>query len=332
MVGNAQVRRYGKHRVSTEYKLWNGLIRNKHNVLHYSDRDMAAFLAPLRLRDLGRKQSNRKLLKTACNFRPDMILLGHCDIIKNKTILSIREKLPSVRIACRNVDPLFVPSNIINIQRRAEVVDHIFLTTGGPNTDPLRTKRAIIHYMPNPCDPAVETFDNSLRDDLPIDLFFCGNSNELTERMKTIKFLKEELGGKINFRTPGYFGEPNVWGHDYDALLNQCKMGLNLNRQEDYQYSSARLAQLMGNGILAFINRKTQLEKIIPEDCASYYETNEELLDQIIFFVRNNDQRKATAAKGRAHYLKHFSSDAISSFIVESTFDKTNRKQRIWEL
>ena len=146
-VGYAQMRRHGKIRVSTEYKLWNGLIRNNHNVLHYSDRDMAAFLAPFNLRDLGKGKSNRKLIETADNFHPDMILIGHCDIIRNETLEEIRKLLPDVRIAYRNVDPLFVPHNVEAIHRRTEVVDTIFVTTGGSGLDQFRGKRARIHYL-----------------------------------------------------------------------------------------------------------------------------------------------------------------------------------------
>jgi len=330
MVGYAQMRRWGAMRVSTEYKLWNGLIRNGHNVLHFSDRDMAAFLAPFGLRDLGVGRMNRRLIETAENFRPDMILLGHCDLVSNDTLAAIRRKLPDIRIAYRNVDPLFVPKNVDAIHRRTDTVDAIFITTGGKKLDPFRGKRASIHYMPNPCDPAVETLDNSRRDDLPVDLFFCGNSDEHTERTKTVEFLKEALDGKLVFRTPGYFGEPNVWGADYDALLSQSKMGLNLNRQEDYHYSSARLAQLMGNGILAFIDRTGHLDELIPEDCAAYYDDHEDLLRQIRHFAGDDSSRRSVAAEGRRLYTTRFSAENISRYIIEKTFHSATSGEHSW--
>jgi len=330
MAGNAQMRRWGAMRVSTEYKLWNGLIRLGHNVLHYSDRDMAAFLAPFGLRDLGIGRMNRKLVETAVNFRPDMILLGHCDLIRNETLETIRTCLPGARIAYRNVDPLFVPKNVEAIHRRTGTVDAIFLTTGGPKLDQFRGKRATIHYIPNPCDPAIETLDNSQKDDLPVDLFFCGNSDEHTERTKTVEFLKKELEGELVFRTPGYFGEPNVWGRDYDDLLAQSKMGLNLNRQEDTLYSSARLAQLMGNGILAFISRQGEIEQIIPQSAAVYFSSRDELREQIIAHAADDNLRKQTAAAGRAHYRRHFSSDQVARYLVERSCGLPLSEDYVW--
>jgi len=138
-VGYAQTRRWGKPRVSTEHKLYNGLVRNFHNVLHFSDRDVAAFLAPFGWRDLGKGKSNKKLVEVVDNFQPEMILLGHCDIISNETLNEIRKLIPSVRIAYRNVDPLFVPHNVEAIHRRKSIVDTIFVTTAGERTcdDPL---------------------------------------------------------------------------------------------------------------------------------------------------------------------------------------------------
>ncbi len=325
------MRRFGKARVSTEYKLLNGFIRNNHHVLHFSDRDMASFLAPFGLRDLGVGKMNKKLIETAVNFSPDMILMGHCDLVKNESLVAIRRQLPDLRIAYRNVDPLFVPHNIPAIETRMDSVDAIFITTAGAGLDQFRGKRAAIHYMPNPTDASIETFDNSIRDDLPYDLFFCGNSNEHTERKETIVQLKEALNEtEVCFKTFGYFGEPNVWGHEYESVLNQSKMGLNLNRQDDYLYSSARLAQLMGNGILAFIHRAGEMQTLLGEETAVFFTTREELLDKITQLKANDAERKAIAARGRRFYREHFSSDAIAQYIVERTLQLPLSKDYIW--
>lgn len=329
-VGNAQMRRFGKARVSTEQKLYNGFIRNNHHLLHFSDRDMASFLAPFGLRDLGIGKMNRRLIETASNFQPGLILLGHCDLIANETLDEIRKLVPDLRIAYRNVDPLFVPHNIDAIHRRTASVDAIFITTAGPGVDQFRGKRASIHYIPNPTDPSIETLDNSIHDDLPYDLFFCGNSDEHTERTQTVKFLKKELDGKLAFRTPGYFGEPNVWGRDYDDLLAQCKMGLNLNRQEDFLYSSARLAQLMGNGILAFTHKRSQLETLFESDTLCFFDNDDDLKARILYFQRNETERKRIASRGRRFYREHFDCTHVAAFILEQTCGLPPSRQFVW--
>jgi glycosyltransferase involved in cell wall biosynthesis len=331
LVGNTQIRRFGKARVSTEHKLHNGFIRNQHHVLHFSDRDMASFLAPFGWRDLGIGKMNRKLIQTAENFQPQLILLGHCDLISNQTLDTIRERVAEVKIAYRNVDPLFVPHNIEAIQRRVDSVDSIFITTAGDGLVPFRGKRATVHYIPNPTDASIETFDNSNQKDLPYDLFFCGNSNEHTSRRETIDLLYQEFkDSPVTFKTFGYYGEPNVWGHDYEAVLSKSKMGLNLNRQEDYLYSSARLSQLMANGILALIPRGSSIEKLIGEDNAVFYNNNQELVERIYALHQDDAERRKIAAAGRNFYRTHFSSELVAQYILERTSGLPFSNNYIW--
>jgi hypothetical protein len=331
-VGYAQTRRWGKARVSNEHKLYNGLVRNHHNTLHFSDRDVASFLAPLGWRDLGKGKANRKLLEVVDNYQPEMILLGHCDIIRNETIDELRKLAPEVRIAYRNVDPLFVPHNVEAIKRRTSSVDTIFVTTAGEGLDQFRGDRATLHYMPNPTDLAVEYLNNAVRHDLDYDIFFCGNSNEHTNRKKTVVALKKALEETdVVFKTFGYFDEPNVWGRDYDAVLARSKMGLNLNRQEgDYLYSSARLAQLMGNGIVPVINRASRMQELIPEELAIYFDTDAELLDRVRELKTDDVQRRSVATAGQVFYREHFCSERVAQYIVERTMGASFSHDYIW--
>ncbi|MGB0415851.1 MAG: glycosyltransferase family protein [Coraliomargarita sp.] len=321
-IGYAQQRRFGDLHAGTEFKLYNGLIRLNHQVIHYSDRDMAAFLAPFKMRDLGKTASNKKLIETATNYQPDMMLLGHCDIIKNETLDEIRRRVPKVRIAHRYLDPLFVPRNIETILYRSHACDSIFITTAGEELEQFRGNRASIHFMPNPCCASYDCNNNSAKDDLPIDLFFCGNSEELSNRTETVNYLRKALAkDPVQFNTYGYGDTPNAWGYQYDQLLGQAKMGLNLNRQEQgYLYSSDRIAQLMGNGILAFVNRATQLNELIGEHHAAFFDTNDELLEKIRFFAANDSERKRVAEKGRRFYHKHFSAEKVAEYIISHTF------------
>ena len=331
-VGYAQTRRWGKARVSTEHKLHSGLVRNHHNVLHFSDRDVASFLAPFGWRDLGKGKANRKLVEVADNFRPDMILLGHCDIIRNETLEEIRKLLPDIRIAYRNVDPLFVPHNVDAIIQRIHTVDAIFVTTAGSGLDAFKGQRASIHYMPNPTDLAVESLQNGDCESLPYDLFFCGNSNEHTTRKDTVVALKERCdASNVLFKTFGYFGQPNVWGRDYDEVLAQSKMGLNLNRQEgDFLYSSARLAQLMGNGIVPMIHRDGQMEVLLGQERAVYFSDVDELMKRIVELKADDAQRQSMAREGQRFYREHFCSERVAQYLVERTMGSDFSHDYIW--
>ncbi|MFX4681866.1 hypothetical protein ABTB34_20655, partial [Acinetobacter baumannii] len=117
-------------------------------------------------------------------------------------------------------------SNVERIKSRAGVTDAVFVSTGRRELAQFEGNGARVYHMPNPVDASIENLDNSLRTDLPIDLLFCSNSTNFTKRLEMIGRFREALAGEMNFRTFGSFGEPPVWGRDYDRTLGLSKMGL----------------------------------------------------------------------------------------------------------
>ena len=326
-----QIRRYGKTRVSWAQKLTHGLIKNDHLVSGFSDRDVAAFEAPFGIRDFGRKKANRRLLETVNAFAPDLVIAGHCDIITNSTLDEIRKIKPGVVIAHCNNDPLFVPENVARIKHRAEAVDAVFVSTGRRELSRFEGCGARLYHMPNPVDPAVETLDNSARTDLSIDLLFCSNSTDYTDRLKMVGSIKEQVSGEMNFKTYGSFGEPPVWGRDYDQALAETRMGLNLNRQEgDYWYSSARMAQLAGNGILQFTHSGPRFDELLPEESAVYFDHQDDLLAKIREFHHDDDKRRAWAANARRFFHTEMNNAFYAQYILEASLQIPFSHDYVW--
>ena len=84
VVDNFQIRRYGKGREGQGYRFACGAVRKDWRVMTFSERDITRFLAPLGfLRNVGAAMMNRRLLRTCVNFRPDLVLIGHCDYVTN---------------------------------------------------------------------------------------------------------------------------------------------------------------------------------------------------------------------------------------------------------
>ena len=72
----------------------NGFIRLGHSVLGFSDRDIQKYYKSLG--DLkGAKTLNDKLKKTCYNYKPDLIILGHADLISAQQITELREDYPN---------------------------------------------------------------------------------------------------------------------------------------------------------------------------------------------------------------------------------------------
>ena len=130
---------------------------------------------------------------------------------------------PDLRIAYRNVDPLFNPRTVANIQRRCEVVDSIFVTTGGDALKPFLRPGNRVCFMPNPCDPAVEDQDNSAKEAFRWDVLFCGIGKPDDPRVAQVAGLKAGLTD-LRFGVFGMHGQPPLWGMAYDQALADSKM------------------------------------------------------------------------------------------------------------
>ena len=326
-----QLRRFGKTRVSWAQKLTSGLIKNDHFVQVFSDRDVAAFEAPFGLRDLGVNKANKRFLETVEAFEPDLIIAGHCDMIKNETLLEAKKIVPHCKLAHCNNDPLFAPDNVEKIKHRAEIVDASFISTGRKELKIFEGIGARLYHMPNPVDPAVECLQNDLNDELDIDLLFCSNATKHTKRLEMVGRLRDEFLPTMNFKTFGSFGEDPVWGRDYDRVLARTKMGLNFNRQEGYHwYSSARMAQLAGNGILQFTHESPRFDELMPEESIVYFSDEADLVKKVKEFNADEAMREAWAKTAREFFHQEMNNKLNSQYILESTLGLPYSHDYVW--
>ena len=330
-VGHHQIRKYGNIRVSWTQKLFFGLIRNGHCVQPFSDRDVAAFEAPLGIRDLGGKKANQRLVQTANAFEPDVVIVGHCDIIQNETLEQIRREHPNVILIGANNDPLFVPDNCRKISDRCAVVDAMFVSSGEKELGQFRTQRAKLFHMPNPVDSSIESFDVTTNEHFDNDLVFCSKATDNSTRAQYVNYLKENLDADIRFATPGNFGQPGVWGRDYDHFLSRSKMGLNLNRQEGFHwYSSARMAQLVGNGLLTFTHASADFAALMPEETLVYFDNQEELIRKINDFNSDDAKRIHWARNAREFFHREINSTLYAQYIIEAGTETPYSHDYIW--
>lgn len=334
-VDNHQHRKYGYIRVSWALKLYTGLIRAGHNVLAFSDRDVAKFEAPLGIRELGKKKTNQRLLQTVDAFQPELIVFGHCDLIDNDTFVEIRRRHPGVLLAACNNDPLFVPRNVANIEKRCTIADAMFVSTGPAELKRFAGSRASLWHMPNPVDPSVENADVSAlaAEDpaLEADLLFCSNSRQHTERGQLVSQLRAQLPQDFRFHTPGLFDQPTLWGLDYDRKLARSKMGLNLNRQEGFQwYSSARIAQLAGNGLLVLTHAAAAFDDFMPPETLAYFDSEDSLLSQLREFHQDDAKRRHWAGNCRGFFHREMNNTLFAQYIVEAATGSKFSHDYVW--
>ena len=295
-----------------------GAIRNNWRICEFSDRDMARLLAPLGIRSVGGKIANRKLLLTAKNFRPDIILIGHCDYIENDTLHAIRKALPGVKIAHFNVDPLWQEHTRAQMEDRMRSCDALFATTAGDVLKTWKTADNVVAYMPNPSDPSMENQDNGAKSVFDRDLFFAGNPREGDPRWDILKELLPMIEGRLRIDIFGA-DKPSIWGADYEDVLASSKMSLNLNRREgDKWYSSDRIAHLMGFGILTFQSSKNMMQRFFNDDQTVWFDDAVDLAEKILYFQSHDRERAAVASAGRIRYHQLFNGARVLKFMVET--------------
>ena len=103
-------------------------------------------------------------------------------------------------------------------------------------------------------------------------LYKCKNSLSI----KYIVFIS--LNSDIIFDIYGYKNQQPIWSHDFYNALYKSKMALNLSRINNVKYySSNRIASLIGNGILTFVDINTKLNDFFNNDEVIFYKNINDL-------------------------------------------------------
>jgi Glycosyltransferase len=104
-ITNFNERLDGRLFFNTGRRINNGFIRLGHSVLGFSDRDIQKYYKSIK--DIkGAKTLNDKLKKTCYNYKPDLIMLGHADLISAEQIAELKEDYPNARFGQWFLDPL----------------------------------------------------------------------------------------------------------------------------------------------------------------------------------------------------------------------------------
>ena len=328
----------GRLHYNTSKRINNGFIKNGHNVLTMSDRDIVYYNKSI-VDPKGVKKFNMKVFNTFLNFKPDLIVLGHADTILKETLLKIK-KIKNVKICQWFLDPLIKKgpdylNNKKRILKLEKYIDTTFLTSD-PKALNFKIKNSF--FIPNPSDASFEMIDNSQKKQNK-DLFFAMShgvhrgklkKGKYDEREKFLDKLKNKLTN-VDFDFFGYENKEPLWADEYLESLKNYDMGLNLSRGKPLKYySSDRIVQIIGNGLLCLIDQKTQLSDIIPKNCAVYYKNIDDLVKKIQFYKENVKLMKVIANKGKKFYNKNYNSSIVSQFFIDVTFNLKNKYNYRW--
>ena len=322
---------------STPRKINLGFIKLGHNLLSLDERDYLRKNLSL----FGVHNLNEKILNIVNNFCPDLILVGHTNRISESTLKKIKIISPNIKIARLYIDSIskeFFKQNSKTLLNNINYFNKIFLTSK-PNKF---LKRYInkFSFIPNPVDSSVENLQNFKNDVYEYDLFFALSHGQnrvgfkvgkTDERDSFISYLDKKIFNIKKFFISSEFNTPK-WGSEFYYYLSKSKMALNISRGS-YQnlYSSDRIASLMGNGLLVFINKKTGFQKIFSNKEAVFFKNNNDLVKNILYYNSNIKKSKEIAKKGYLKYHKHFSSEKVCDFILNKSGLESKYKKFYWE-
>tara|TARA_Y100000590_G_scaffold292919_1_gene329881 strand:- start:3107 stop:5242 length:2136 start_codon:yes stop_codon:yes gene_type:complete len=342
-VTNFNERHDGRLYFNTGRRINNGLIRLGHSVLEFSDRDIQKYYK--NYKDFsGTKKLNSKLINTCHNFRPDMIVLGHADSIFPQTLKDLKKNYPNLKIAQWFLDPLNKrgPDFAKNKQRilnKIDQVDENFLTTS-PKVLNFITKKEKFHFIPNPSDSSFETLNN-FNKSCNMDVFYAlshGVHRGVLKRGKfddRIKFVSKliDITPNIKFDIYGANNVQPVWADNYLKAISNSKMGLNLSRGEPIKYySSDRITQIIGNGLVTLIDEKTHYRDFFDDQEMVFYKNVNDLAEKITKISKDEKLRKKIGRKGKTKYLKYFNSTEVAKYIINKTFELKKKKSNFyWE-
>ncbi len=322
------------YNISLGKKFTNGFIRNGHDVLEISDRDFIRQNRNIfQAKNIDKFQDY--LINTSKNYNPDLIFFGHTQNISKETIEEFKNQNLNVIISQWNEDPVmkslnYSKKNIQNISNYSNIVDHNFITTHPSVLKNQNVKIKNLHFLFIPVDKNIECFNVSKKKPIK-DLFYAmshGVNRATLKKGKNdsrIHFLNNLIKKleNIDYDFYGFQNKEPIWGNDFYKALVNSKMGLNLSRGlPTKHYSSNRIASLMGNGLLTFVDKKTQLNDMFSKNEIVMYENINDLTNKINFYKKNDNLRSKIAAAGRKKYFKLFNELRTTKYIVDKSLGK----------
>ncbi len=339
-ITNFNERLDGRLFFNTGRRINNGFIRLGHSVLGFSDRDIQKYYKSFQ--DLkGAKTLNNKLRRTCYNYKPDIIMLGHADLISSEQINELRNDYPNVRIGQWFLDPLNkrgpdFERNRDRILNKINSVDATFLTTSPSALNFVPKDKCF--YIPNPSDKSFETLNN-FHKSCNVDVFFAlshGVHRGVLKSGKTddrVNFVNKliNLTSNAKFDVYGINNIQPIWADHYFKTIENAKMGLNLSRGDAIKYySSDRITQIVGNGLVCLIDEKTQYRDFFSDKEMVFYKNINDLSEKILRISNDEKLRRTLGKNGKEKYMKYFNSTLVAEFIINKTLGINNKKNFLW--
>ena len=160
--------------------------------------------------------------------------------------------------------------------------------------------------------------------------------HKVREKFKKIliianKDIKIEQSKDVKFDIFGINKVQPIWADQYFKTISNSKMGLNLSRGQPIKYySSDRITQITGNGLVTLIDEKTGYRDFFNDKEMIFYKNLSDLSEKISKISQDEKLRKSVGKNGKEKYLKYFNSTLVAEFIINKSFDINNKNFYLW--
>lgn len=311
--------KYGAVYYAIDRKLTNGLIRNGHFVYDFSYREIAKNSSFFKSKKLGLKKANIALLETLKNIQPDLLLLGHSELITIETLRLAKQLYPKMKIAMWWVDPF---EKISHIADRLTLIDTFFATTGTQYLQTLfgKSTHAKLSFFPNVCDTSIENHSFETQSLYEYDLLYVGRDDD--RRKEFLSFIKS-----LNTISLGMFGQTKdnlLLGSAYYDVIKKAKIALNYSRFNDIPlYSSDRIIQLTASGVMVMTPRIPEFDTLFTEHEVVYFTNKDDFKEKLDYFLAHDEERNKIAMQGYQKAHSAFNSTRVTQFMLEIIYNQS---------
>ena len=95
--------------------------------------------------------------------------------------------------------------------------------------------------------------------------------------------------------------------------------------------TSNRIASLVANGIMTFIDRKTRYQDFFNNDEMGFYEDSDDLLNQLEKLNGNINKINKISKNGKKKYFSIFNNSIVAEYIISKIFNSKNKYKYVWD-
>lgn len=172
-------------------------------------------------------------------------------------------------------------------------------------------------------------FSNTTYDN---DFIFCGRDASTPARRQFMQDLHDKVAKKMRCSFKGCLGNSLINGYNYLHFLSRSKMGLNISRRNDVPlYSSDRIAQLTGSGLLTFCPEIPQMKLLFSDNEIVYFKNFHDLLTKLIYYHTHWEEGRRIAEQGWQKTHSSYSATRVTRYMMERLFDQPLSSDYEWQ-